>query len=519
MNGSWKQIQIPYLKKSVFINSSNQLCSSGKIQLNAVQRYLIEKIISGGYDLDDLASLRCDSSRDGETALKERVKSVLVAYFRATDFIDLVEMNLPPEVDMIMVDRGWGGVFVHAIDLWEKLNRKYKYRALLIAPTEPFYGFDERLRPWLITPRAWGGNTSGSDLVSFVNITRTILKKVRFKLLFFSHRILTPYFFDIIKSHPTIIHADGYFESVLRVGEHLAPDPPPEALTEILQELYYGHPDYTNVSSSLIHLKGCYWSFKYAAENWFWCEPQRAIVLQDFPQLAERFKVVLPLIDTHRFRPAKQEVKEDCILFTTTYGRYGIGKKGIHEVLQAFKRLPAQAKLKIVVHSQDVLPAEVRELGNRVEVLTSVPKKEMANIYRSCIANCRVSRDESSPVSILESMACGLPVVVSPIIAANIPIIEDGVTGFVVDPDDIDGLVRKLHVLLCDAEKRRWMGRQARKRMLRYSIDKNIREIIKYFIPVTGETEMNNQENLLTEDMTMSFDPQVVVAGHQGAQA
>jgi colanic acid/amylovoran biosynthesis glycosyltransferase len=61
----------------------------------------------------------------------------------------------------------------------------------------------------------------------------------------------------------------------------------------------------------------------------------------------------------------------------------------------------------------------------------------------------------------LEAMACGLPV-----IACNgsgvSEIIEDGITGFLVPPRDVDALGDALACLLSDAKKRTEMGRAAR---------------------------------------------------------
>ena len=98
-----------------------------------------------------------------------------------------------------------------------------------------------------------------------------------------------------------------------------------------------------------------------------------------------------------------------------------------------------------------------------------VTKAEMVRIYHRMWLNCRTSREESSPVSILEAMICELPQIVSPTVAEQIPILEDGETGFIVDPDDTAELVRALRTLLGDAELRDRMGRECRARASTYS--------------------------------------------------
>jgi glycosyltransferase involved in cell wall biosynthesis len=72
-------------------------------------------------------------------------------------------------------------------------------------------------------------------------------------------------------------------------------------------------------------------------------------------------------------------------------------------------------------------------------------------------------------MSILESMTCELPQIVSPVVARQIPIIEDGATGFVVDPDDGPGLVWALQTILADPALRDRMGRECRRRAARLS--------------------------------------------------
>lgn len=68
------------------------------------------------------------------------------------------------------------------------------------------------------------------------------------------------------------------------------------------------------------------------------------------------------------------------------------------------------------------------------------------------------SRGENLPLSILEAMAAALPVVASRV--GGIPeLVEDGVTGTLVEPDDPDGLARALAALLADDDARRAKGR------------------------------------------------------------
>ena len=93
-----------------------------------------------------------------------------------------------------------------------------------------------------------------------------------------------------------------------------------------------------------------------------------------------------------------------------------------------------------------------------------VPHEELEILYDRAAVVVLPSYREGMPLCVLEAMAHGRPVVASAV--GGIPeLVEDGVTGYLVEPGDVDGVRAALEKLLADPALRRRMGRVARARV------------------------------------------------------
>jgi glycosyltransferase involved in cell wall biosynthesis len=93
-----------------------------------------------------------------------------------------------------------------------------------------------------------------------------------------------------------------------------------------------------------------------------------------------------------------------------------------------------------------------------------VPREQLERLYERAAAVVLPSYREGLPLCVLEAMAHGRPVVATRV--GGIPeLVEDGVTGFLVEPGDVAGLRAALERLLADPMLRRRMGREARARV------------------------------------------------------
>ena len=190
-----------------------------------------------------------------------------------------------------------------------------------------------------------------------------------------------------------------------------------------------------------------------------------------------RTRVVYGGADPERFRPDAEAVR-DGILFV---GRI-TPHKGIDRLLTA---VPSGTPVRIAGsagHDRSSpecdYPALLRRLarGGRVEFMGAVADAELPMLYRraqvfvlpSVHRTCygrEIRVSELLGLAVIEAMASGTPVVVSRI--GGLPeVVEDGVTGFLVDPEDDDALRERIEQVLRDRALATRLGRAARERVL-----------------------------------------------------
>ena len=82
---------------------------------------------------------------------------------------------------------------------------------------------------------------------------------------------------------------------------------------------------------------------------------------------------------------------------------------------------------------------------------------------------------------LLEAQAFGLPVVSFTCKCGPKDIVEEGVTGYLVEEGDIQGLARQMAVLMGNESLRKQMGRKAKEASFRYSEETVMKQWLDMF--------------------------------------
>ena len=151
----------------------------------------------------------------------------------------------------------------------------------------------------------------------------------------------------------------------------------------------------------------------------------------------------------------------------------GVGqRKGIKYLLQAFERLRGPG---VELTVAGPLPADPHPLTPYREMVRFTGRLDQAQIIQEMQQSHVLvlpSVFEGFGLVIVEAMATGMPVITSTH-SAGPEILREGVDGFVLEPDDVDGLTERLERLRTDRERAVEMGLQAARRAQEFSWDRH----------------------------------------------
>lgn len=184
-----------------------------------------------------------------------------------------------------------------------------------------------------------------------------------------------------------------------------------------------------------------------------------------------RAHVIMGGVDLEKFSPGPSAARPRPVVFT---GRI-LPHKGINDLIEA---MPPEMPLEVIGQPYDQrFYADLQRLAESKSVVFrhDATDADLVAAYRSalCVVLPSVYRTlygEETTIpellgqTLLEGMACGVPAICTDV--ASMPeVVENGVTGFVVPPNNARALCEKLIWLCANPERAAEMGRAARARV------------------------------------------------------
>jgi len=141
-------------------------------------------------------------------------------------------------------------------------------------------------------------------------------------------------------------------------------------------------------------------------------------------------------------------------------------------------RVLGRDRVRFVLAGDGVLRPQVEEAIREegMEDLIALPgwRRDVPALMKEFDILLHTSRWEGLPRVFPEAMATGLPIVATDVDGAS-EAIEEGVTGHLLPPGDVEGLATRVAALANDPVKRRRMGKRARTKVSAWDIDDMVR--------------------------------------------
>jgi mannosyltransferase len=208
--------------------------------------------------------------------------------------------------------------------------------------------------------------------------------------------------------------------------------------------------------------------------------------------------VVMHGVDTDRYAPPVDRAA--AFRASGLPGRYAIGcfgrvraQKGSDVFVEAMCRLLPRygdftaVIVGAVVPEQQGFASELRKrieaagLQSRIVITGELPIEEVARWYQRLTIYAFTSRNEGFGLTLIEAMAAGAALVAARAGAAEF-VVEDGVTGQLVPPGDVDALVAAIEPLMRDPAAAAAMGERARARVVeKFSLDSEANAIAEVY--------------------------------------
>jgi glycosyltransferase involved in cell wall biosynthesis len=197
-------------------------------------------------------------------------------------------------------------------------------------------------------------------------------------------------------------------------------------------------------------------------------------------------------INLKQFFPQAVEnvFEKDCIVIGTV--KTLEPKYGIEYLIRAFKCVVdkyAKLPLRLLIVGGGSLLTDLTNLVKSLQIeektifTGKIPFNDVAKYQNmlSISVSVSVSDSESFGVAVLEAQACGKPVVVSDV--GGLPeVVNDGITGIIVPPADVDATANAIEKLVVNRNLRERMGGAGRERVKKhFNWNENVKQMMDIY--------------------------------------
>ena len=211
--------------------------------------------------------------------------------------------------------------------------------------------------------------------------------------------------------------------------------------------------------------------------------------LTDIHNISEKKIVSLPnsiCLDDIRTKESIMNDQNDNSVEILTVCRFAKWKRIDNAILALSRIRNNNVRLKIIGGENSVLERDLRNMAKslgiseRVFFIGSISPAEIGCHFWKSDVFLLPTVHEPCAIVLIEAMAAGLPIVTTNV-GGNPDLVTDGQEGFLVEPSDVDGMVRRLQIFIENPELRLRTGRLGIEQAKKYDLNKNIRLFIDLY--------------------------------------
>jgi len=214
------------------------------------------------------------------------------------------------------------------------------------------------------------------------------------------------------------------------------------------------------------------------------CDNVKESIQQGLNLKTERINKVHNGVDLNRFQPKMNRISKATLEIITTGTMYPI--KNHEMIIEAFQKLHVKyPNIRLTILGDGEKRSALEDMVKRyhLEDVVSMPgiQRDVCSYLQKADVYVSASLTEGLPLSILEAMACGLPVVATDA-GGTVDIVSNEKNGVVVPKNDLNALVGALEKMIVNDDFRKQCGEESLRIVTDWSIESCVRGYEKLYM-------------------------------------